>query len=73
MRWGDFKPRLADAVVAHLAPVQARYGEVMADPAALDAILACGAEAASREANATLDNVRQAMGFTQKPSSVTFR
>lgn len=40
MRWGDFKPRLADALVAHLQPIQARYTEVMADEGALDGILA---------------------------------
>lgn len=40
MRWGDFKPRLADALVAHLQPIQQRYAEVMRDEGALDAILA---------------------------------
>lgn len=40
MRWGDFKPRLADALVAHLQPIQARYAEVMQDEGSLDAILA---------------------------------
>ena len=91
MRWGDFKPRLADALVAHLQPIQRRYAEVMEDEGALDAILAkvggCGAgylgtfkthfnihvgllllaqgaEAANAEAYATLDNVKQAMGFS---------
>lgn len=63
MRWGDFKPRLADAVVAHLQPIQQRYAEVMEDEGALDAILAQGADQASEQAYATLDNVRQAMGF----------
>ncbi|KAI3433298.1 hypothetical protein D9Q98_003117 [Chlorella vulgaris] len=63
MRWGDFKPRLADALVAHLQPIQQRYAEVMRDEGALDAILAQGADAAAVEAYATLDNVRQAMGF----------
>ncbi|GAB4822762.1 hypothetical protein N2152v2_009808 [Parachlorella kessleri] len=67
MRWGDFKPRLADAVVEHLRPIQERYQLVMGDPAHLDAILAKGAEAANKEANATLNNVRQAMGFVAKP------
>ena len=124
LRWGDFKPRLADALVAHLAPIQERYRQVSADEGALDAILAkvrgcwglrgrapaglrpacrgeqerraslgasqlpCrpqaappttkhaasqpprfhhttaqGADVASAEAYATLDNVRRAMGF----------
>ncbi|KAL4431278.1 hypothetical protein ABPG75_006534 [Micractinium tetrahymenae] len=64
MRWGDFKPRLTDALIAHLEPIQARYAEVMQDEGALDAILAQGADAANAQANATLDNVRKAMGFS---------
>ncbi|CAN0132953.1 unnamed protein product [Discosporangium mesarthrocarpum] len=31
MRWGQFKPLLADAVVAHLEPIQMRYNEIMED------------------------------------------
>ena len=30
MRWGQFKSVLADAVVAHLEPIQQRYHEVIA-------------------------------------------
>lgn len=28
MKWGSFKPLLADAVVAHLEPIQRKYDEV---------------------------------------------
>lgn len=28
MKWGGFKPLLADAVVAHLEPIQNKYNEV---------------------------------------------
>lgn len=28
-RWGDFKPRLADALVEHLAPIRTNYAEIM--------------------------------------------
>lgn len=28
MKWGAFKPLLADAVVAHLEPIQQKYNEV---------------------------------------------
>lgn len=31
MRWGEFKPLLADAVVAHLEPIQKKYHELMDD------------------------------------------
>lgn len=63
MRWGAFKPLLADALVAHLEPIQARYNEAVGDAAYLDAVLARGAENAAEQANATLAAVRDAMGF----------
>ena len=62
-RWGDFKPILADAVVAHLEPIQQRYKEVRAEPGYLEDVLAKGAEGAEATANWTLDNCRDAMGF----------
>lgn len=31
LRWGDFKPRLADAMVAMLEPIQKQYHEIRAD------------------------------------------
>ena len=63
LTWGEFKPRLADAVVEHLRPLQTRHASIMADIGALDAVLADGADRASAVATATLDDVRQAMGF----------
>mmetsp|Transcript_16402 Transcript_16402/g.45716 ORF Transcript_16402/g.45716 Transcript_16402/m.45716 type:complete len:424 (-) Transcript_16402:128-1399(-) len=62
-RWGDFKPMLADAVIAHLEPIQQRYLEVRAESGYLEDVLAKGAEEAERTANWTLDNCRDAMGF----------
>ena len=38
LSWGAFKPVLADAVIAHLAPLQQRYADVMADPGYLDQV-----------------------------------
>lgn len=66
MRWGQFKGVLADAIIAHLEPIQQRFYEVMADGAYLDQVLAHGAEEANKTANRTLENCRQAMGFTPK-------
>ncbi|KAK9805159.1 hypothetical protein WJX72_002664 [[Myrmecia] bisecta] len=66
MRWGEFKPALADAVIAHLEPIQRRYNEVMQDPAYLDQVLAEGADKANEAASWTLGNCRQAMGFTPR-------
>lgn len=63
MRWGAFKPLLAEAVVEHLRPIQARYNEVVADEAYLDDVLARGAERAGEVANQTLGNCKEAMGY----------
>ena len=41
MRWGQFKSALADAIVAHLEPIQQKYHEVIADKAYLDQVLLC--------------------------------
>ena len=38
MRWGHFKSTLADAVVAHLQPIQERYHAVIQDTAYLDQV-----------------------------------
>lgn len=63
MSWGQFKPVLADAIVAHLKPIQDRYHEVRADPETLEAILKDGADAANEVASRTLHNTKVAMGF----------
>ena len=78
LRWGDFKPRLADAVVAHLEPFQRRYAELMlpgpqGGHELLDEVLADGAEAAAAVADATLWDVRDAMGFVPPRRSMVRR
>ena len=63
MRWGTFKPILADALVSHLRPIQEKYDEIMADRTTLDGILRDGALKANSVAQRTVDDVRDAMGF----------
>ena len=63
MSWGQFKPLLADAVVAHIAPIQKTYNEVMADQAYLDRVLRDGQDAADLVAEQTLLWAKEAMGF----------
>lgn len=41
MRWGQFKSNLADAIVAHLEPIQQKYYDVIADKTYLDQVLTC--------------------------------
>jgi tryptophanyl-tRNA synthetase len=61
-RYGDFKLAVANAVIEHLRPVQERYEALRADEAALERILAGGAEQARSLAAPVLADVRAAMG-----------
>ena len=65
MGWGQFKPLLAEATVNALKPIQARYRELMQDPTELDQVLSTGREKAETVANATLERVRDALGFAR--------
>src|SRR5436190_5538938 len=60
--YGDFKSAVADAVVEYLAPIRDRYAELRRDEAALEAMLAAGAEKARVIASDTLVDARGAMG-----------
>ena len=66
MGWGQFKPMLAEATVNALEPIQARYRELMRDPTELDQVLTTGSEKAENVANATLERVRDALGFARR-------
>jgi tryptophanyl-tRNA synthetase len=60
--YGDLKAAAAEAVTAMLAPVHERYEALRADEAALEAVLAAGAEKARALARPVLADVREAMG-----------
>jgi tryptophanyl-tRNA synthetase len=64
--YGDFKKAVADAVVEYLAPVREGYAELRPDEAALEAILAAGAEKARAIAAPVVADVRERMGFGPK-------
>jgi len=61
--YGDFKKAVAEAVVEYLDPVRERYAELRPDEAALEAILAAGAEKARAIAAPVVADVRERMGF----------
>lgn len=61
-RYGEFKKAVAAEVVAYLEPVRERYSELREDEAALESILARGAEQAREIAAQTLADVRGRMG-----------
>jgi len=63
--FGAFKPALADAVIALIAPLRARLEQFRADPAELDRILAAGAERAIALGAPTLAEAKRAVGLTR--------
>ena len=66
MGWGQFKPLLAEATVAALEPIQRRHQELMGDRAELDRVLSVGRDQAETVATATLERVRNALGFAKR-------
>lgn len=62
-QYGPLKAAAADAVVATLEPIQARYAELMDDRAELSRLLRIGAEKAQAVASATYRRATEAVGF----------
>jgi tryptophanyl-tRNA synthetase len=63
--FGMFKPALADALIAKLAPLRARLEQFRADPAELDRILASGAERATALGAPILAEAYRAVGLSR--------
>jgi tryptophanyl-tRNA synthetase len=61
--YGDFKAALTDQLVATLAPIQARYHELMNDLPMLENILKQGADAVRPTAAATLQRIKDVVGL----------
>jgi tryptophanyl-tRNA synthetase len=61
-QYGAFKGAVAEAIVELLRPVRERYEEIRPDEAAIQAILAEGADRARAMAAETVADVRHAMG-----------
>ncbi|HST79881.1 MAG TPA: tryptophan--tRNA ligase [Verrucomicrobiae bacterium] len=62
MRYGDFKKRVAEAVIARLEPIQRRYAEITSDPGFVDAVLRAGREHVLPIAEDTVNTTKRAMG-----------
>ncbi|MEO8455788.1 MAG: tryptophan--tRNA ligase [Sphingomicrobium sp.] len=61
--FGAFKPALADALVALVAPIRQRLNELRRDPAELDRILAAGSARAAEIAAPVLAQAKAAVGL----------
>ncbi|EKQ70896.1 tryptophanyl-tRNA synthetase [Leptolyngbyaceae cyanobacterium JSC-12] len=62
--WGQFKPLLTEATIAHLKPIQDKYHVIMNEPGYLESVLQDGKEKAAAIANQTLLKVKKAMGYS---------
>ena len=62
--FGAFKPALADALVAMIAPLRTKLSELRADPGEIDRILAKGADRAREIAAPTIAQVYRVVGLT---------
>jgi tryptophanyl-tRNA synthetase len=62
--FGSFKPALADAVVALVAPIRQRLDELRRDPVELDRILAAGSARATEIGAPVLAQAKAAVGLT---------
>jgi tryptophanyl-tRNA synthetase len=61
--YGQFKGDVAEAVIALLEPIQARYADLRGDPAELKRLLAIGADKAREASAPTLAAMYDRMGF----------
>ncbi len=64
--YGVFKPRIADAVISVLEPIQKEQKRLLADKAYLNTVLAEGAQKAYLRARRTLAKVYKRIGFVPK-------
>lgn len=63
MRYGDFKKRVAEAVIAKLEPIQQKYREVTADPGYIESVLREGRSRVLPIAEDTVRKAKAAMGL----------
>jgi tryptophanyl-tRNA synthetase len=61
--FGPFKEKLAEAIIVHLAPINARTQALLADPAELDRILQTGARRAAAIAEPIVTEAERLVGF----------
>jgi tryptophanyl-tRNA synthetase len=61
--YAALKRDVAEAVVEGLRPIRERYGELIADPAEIERLLADGAERAGAVAEPKIARVKQAVGY----------
>lgn len=61
--YGEFKDALAEAIIAHLEPIQKKYNDLLADPENLRNILQEGSKKIAPLAQKTLEKVKKKTGL----------
>ncbi len=61
--YGDFKVKVAEAVIQKLEPIQKKYKEILDNPKYLEEIYTKGAENARKLASKTLNDVKERIGI----------
>jgi len=61
--YGDLKKRVAEVTIEMLAPIRARYDDLMQAPAELDRLMAIGAEQARAVSQPKVDEMKRIMGL----------
>jgi tryptophanyl-tRNA synthetase len=64
-QFSTFKAALTDLAVSKLGPIGAEMKRLLADPAAIDAVLADGAARAEKMARETMNAVKDVVGFVR--------
>jgi tryptophanyl-tRNA synthetase len=64
--FGAFKPALADALVALISPIRARFEQLIGNPEDLDRLLDTGADKARALAEPTLLSAKRALGLSRR-------
>jgi tryptophanyl-tRNA synthetase len=64
MGWGQFKPLLTETIIESLKPIQERYYSLTQEQGQILEVLRQGAEKAEQLANKTLQNIKDALGFS---------
>ena len=61
--YGNFKTKVAEAVIQKLEPIQIKYKELLNNPEYLEKIYTKGAENARKLASKTLNSVKEKIGI----------
>ncbi|MCL6545984.1 MAG: tryptophan--tRNA ligase [Bryobacteraceae bacterium] len=63
MRYGELKKQVAEMVITHLEPLQARYRQIISEPGYLDGVLREAAARVRPIADSTVELVKRRMGL----------